>query len=691
MRKPVNQSLKELNKFNSKQEFLLYREKNLKNIFMVITMIGLTLVAVFHIHDWLGSYKNIQELFVVRLVVAIIYIVNLGIAIFAKKHNTVRWCIYVGFYLSALYCTLISYMNGGLESHYWGGLSFLLVIWFIFIPFPYRTQILHGIIFIFQYYIILYFLSSEPIDWMPVMEWSFFISGTLLTGSVVTVLNNRLSANAFYSGEAQWEAENALRESEKKYSTLINQASDGILIVQDGLYKFMNPAFYKITGFSEAELLEKPFIENIAEEYRESVIDIHRRRMSGEDVPTIFKVVGIKKDGTRIFLEFNTSTINLNGRPASFIIMRDYTEHEKDRQALIKHKEALKEANKRLTLHVQNSPLAFIEWNENLEVVEWNPAAEKIFGFTRDEALGSHAYELIVPEHQYKQIDKVWKNILNQTGGSFNINDNVTKDGQKIICEWYNTPLKNDEGKVIGLASMTQDITERKKLEADLAKSLALLEENYSATREQMESYFSELQVKKTELLQLQKENLQSQFEMLKNQVNPHFLFNSLNVLTSLISIEPELAEKFTGQLSKVYRYVLEHRSDDLVQLNTELEFLKSYTFLLDIRFGDKLEVKYNLDKTKLESKLPPLCLQILIENAIKHNTFTNRSPLNIDIFVDDENYLNVINNFQKRENSMESIGLGLINIANRYSYFTDRKTSFGIEEDKFVARVPLL
>lgn len=691
MRKPFNQSFKKLNRFNSKEEFLLYREKNLKSIFVIITMIGLALVAAFQIHDWIGRYENLEELLHVRMAVAFVYIALLGIAIFAKKHNTVRLCIYIGFYLSALYCTLISFMNGGLESHYWGGLSFLMVIWFIFIPFPYLTQILHGIIFIFQYYIILYLLSSEPIDWMPVMEWSFFISGTLLTGSVVSVLTNRLSANAFYSGEARWEAENALKESEKKYSTLINQASDGILIVQDGLYKFMNPAFYRITGFSEAELLEKPFIENIAEEYRKSVIDIHRRRMIGEKVPTIFKVVGIKKDGTRIFLEFNTSTINLNGRPASFIIMRDYTEHEKDRQALLKNKEALNVANKRLTLHVQNSPLAFIEWNEKLEVVEWNPAAEKIFGFTREEALGSHAYELIVPEHQYKQIDKVWNNILNKTGGSFNVNDNLTKDGRQIICEWYNTPLKNDKGKVIGLASMAQDITERKKLEADLEKSLAMLEQNYSTTREQMESYFTELQIKKTELLQVQKENLQSQFEMLKNQVNPHFLFNSLNVLTSLISVEPEVAEKFTGQLSKVYRYVLEHRSDDLVLLSTEIEFLKSYTFLLDIRFGDKLEIRYNLNESKLDGKLPPLSLQILIENAIKHNTFTKRSPLIIDIFVDDEDYLNVVNNYQQREKNMESTGLGLINIANRYSYFTDRKTSFGIENDRFVARVPLL
>ncbi|MBE0662670.1 MAG: histidine kinase [Bacteroidales bacterium] len=560
MRKPVIQSLKELNQFNHDHGFLHYREKNLKRILLVITIIGILLVAVFHTHDWLSGFHGINLLFAVRLGIIMVFITNLAIAHISDSDKVVKWCIYIGFYISAFYCTLISWLHGGLESSYWGGLSFMLIIWFVFIPFPYRNQILHGIIFIFQYYLILYAFSSEPIDWVPVLEWSFFMSGTLLMGTLVTVLNNRLSANAFYSSEAKTEAE-----------------------------------------------------------------------------------------------------------------------------------KALKEANKRLTLHIQHSPLAFIEWNEHLEVVDWNPAAEKTFGFTREEAIGSHAYEIIVPEHQHASINKVWENILNKTGGSFNVNENLTKDGRTIICEWYNTPLKNSTGKVIGLASMAQDITARKKLEADLEKSLSMLEKNYSTTLEQMQSYFSELQLKKNELLQLQKENLQSQFEMLKNQVNPHFLFNSLNVLTSLISVEPELAEKFTGQLSKVYRYVLEHRSDDLVQLRTELDFLKSYIFLLRIRFGDKLEVNYRVDAGNLDLKLPPLSLQILIENAIKHNTFTNRSPLNIDIFVDDENYLNVINNYQKREKNMESTGLGLINIANRYSFLTDRPTFFGIDQERFIARIPLL
>jgi PAS domain S-box-containing protein len=691
MRKSVSQTFNELNKFNSNLRFLLYRERNLRSILTIITLLAVGLVALFHIHDWVSGQYNLQALFLIRTGIILVFLVNLAIALFTKKHSWVRSCVFVGFYISALYCTLIAYLHGGLESHYWGGLSFLLILWFIFIPFSYRSQIFHGIFFILQYYFILYFLSFEPVEWLPVLKWSFFISGTLLTGSVVSVLNNRLSAIAFYSGEAQSEAEKALIESEKKYRNLINQASDGILVVQDGLYKFMNPAFSKITGFKAKELLGKAFINNIAEEYREEIIDIHRRRMRGEPVPNIFTTVGLRKNGSRIYLEFNTSTIEYNGRPASFIIMRDYTEHEKDRRALLENKEALKEANKRLKLHVQNSPLAFIEWNENFEVVEWNPAAERIFGFARNEAIGSHAYELIVPDNLYREIDKVWQNIFNQTGGSFNVNENTTKGGRIITCEWYNTPLKNDEGKVIGLASMAQDITERKKLEAELEKSMAMLEESYSVTREQMESYFSELQIKKTELLQLQKENLQSQFEMLKNQVNPHFLFNSLNVLTSLISVDPETAEKFTGQLSKVYRYVLEHRSDDLVQLSTELEFLKSYTFLLGIRFGDKLEVNYNIDNELLESKVPPLSMQILIENAIKHNIFTSRTPLIIDIFADEENYLNVVNNLQKREKNMESTGLGLINIANRYSYFTEKKTSFGIEDNSFVARIPLL
>ena len=119
-----------------------------------------------------------------------------------------------------------------------------------------------------------------------------------------------------------------------------------------------------------------------------------------------------------------------------------------------------------------------------------------------------------------------------------------------------------------------------------------------------------------TQLIRLQKENLQSQFEVLRQQVNPHFLFNSLNVLTSLIKLEPDLAEKFTEHLSKVYRYVLENKDNDLVNLQTELDFLDAYIFLLNIRFMDKIEVTVSIPDNKKDLMILPLALQLLIENA---------------------------------------------------------------------------
>jgi len=189
----------------------------------------------------------------------------------------------------------------------------------------------------------------------------------------------------------------------------------------------------------------------------------------------------------------------------------------------------------------------------------------------------------------------------------------------------------------------------------------------------------------------MQKEIAQAQFDSLKNQVNPHFLFNSLNVLTSLISLDPVMAEKFTEQLSKAYRYVLEHKADDMVPLKTELDFIYSYIFLVDIRFKDKLKVNINLPADRLNWLLPPLTLQLLIENAIKHNALSKKSPLQIDIEVNEDNYLCVTNNLQVRDDTIASTGVGLRNISNRYGYITDKPTRFGVEGRKYVTKIPLL
>jgi LytS/YehU family sensor histidine kinase len=214
------------------------------------------------------------------------------------------------------------------------------------------------------------------------------------------------------------------------------------------------------------------------------------------------------------------------------------------------------------------------------------------------------------------------------------------------------------------------DLTDRKAIEEELLLAQEML---------------------RTESQQLQKENLRSQFETLKSQVNPHFLFNSLNVLTSLIRLDPDMAEKFAEQMAKVYRYVLEHREEDLVSLHSEIDFISSYVFLLEIRFMDKVKVLIDIPDYKMGLNVPPLAVQLLIENAVKHNTFSKKQPLQIDIFVDRENYLNITNNLQKREIKIESTGVGLVNIAERIRHLTDRPTFFGEVGEQFVARIPLL
>lgn len=194
-----------------------------------------------------------------------------------------------------------------------------------------------------------------------------------------------------------------------------------------------------------------------------------------------------------------------------------------------------------------------------------------------------------------------------------------------------------------------------------------------------------------TQLLKLQKENLQSQFEVLKQQVNPHFLFNSLNVLSSLIKIDPDVAESFTEKLSKVYRYVLENKEKDLVTLSTELDFLTAYLYLIDIRFSKKILVDINIDKQHLDQLILPIAVQMIIENAIKHNTYSKAQPLKIEIFVDNQNQLNIINNLRARETKLISTGVGLENITRRYALISDKKPEYTKTGEQYIVKLPLL
>lgn len=350
--------------------------------------------------------------------------------------------------------------------------------------------------------------------------------------------------------------EKALRESEEKYRTLIDKATDGIVITQNGLIKFSNPAMCSMMQYAQEELLEQPYLNYVVPDDQKIMVDYHKRRMDGENFTSIYRSRFIPKDEKIITMELNARTSEYNGQPAAFIIIRNITERLKIEQELQLAKTELEKLNQDLEMRIISSSKRLTEAN--------------------------------------------------------------------------------------------------------------------------------------TQLIKLQKENLQSQFEVLRQQVNPHFLFNSLNVLTSLIKLEPDLAEQFTEHLSKVYRYVLENKDNDLVSLQTELDFLDAYIFLLHIRFLDKIEVKVAIPDAKKELLILPLALQLLIENAIKHNSMSKKNPLIIEISVDNKNVLQVENNLQERESHMVSTGVGLKNIEHRYHLLEMPAPQFLKTKTKFVARIPL-
>lgn len=203
--------------------------------------------------------------------------------------------------------------------------------------------------------------------------------------------------------------------------------------------------------------------------------------------------------------------------------------------------------------------------------------------------------------------------------------------------------------------------------------------------------FYQQLKQSIQEKEQLQRENIISQLEGLKNQVNPHFLFNSLNTLSYLIPEDSDRAVNFVQQLSKVYRYILEIRSKKLIPLKEELDFLHAYIFLLKERFEENLHVEINIPEPQLALQIVPLSLQILFENAIKHNIISSKKPLLIEVFVDEAGKLIVQNNLQQKKQRMDSTKVGLQNIKNRYRFFSDEAVQVFSTNTSFIVALPLI
>ncbi|WP_298898724.1 2TM domain-containing protein [uncultured Psychroserpens sp.] len=181
-----------------------------------------------------------------------------------------------------------------------------------------------------------------------------------------------------------------------------------------------------------------------------------------------------------------------------------------------------------------------------------------------------------------------------------------------------------------------------------------------------------------------------AKFDALKNQLDPHFLFNSLNVLTSLIEENPKNAQKFTTSLSKVYRYVLEQKNKDLITVDEELDFARTYMSLLKMRFEDSIIFEIPENASNPESKVVPLSLQLLLENAVKHNMVTTSKPLHIKIFETD-GMLVVENNLQPKQIVKKSSGVGLENIKQRYNLLSNKTVSINQQANSFAVAIPML
>jgi len=217
-----------------------------------------------------------------------------------------------------------------------------------------------------------------------------------------------------------------------------------------------------------------------------------------------------------------------------------------------------------------------------------------------------------------------------------------------------------------------------------------VLIEQYTKTYIRMQKITLDLEKKRYELLKLEQVNLLTQFEALKNQLNPHFMFNNFSTLVSIIEEDPALAVDYVQELTKVYRYILKTRVKDLVKIKDEISFVRSYEFLLSKRFESNLILSIRIPESHMDDMIPPFSLQLLIENAVNHNIISSKKVLSVEINIDGE-CLVVVNNRQPKNGETDSTGIGLSNLTKRYRFFTNRNVEIFSDHSHFTVKLPLL
>ncbi len=204
------------------------------------------------------------------------------------------------------------------------------------------------------------------------------------------------------------------------------------------------------------------------------------------------------------------------------------------------------------------------------------------------------------------------------------------------------------------------------------------------------EASYRRIKISQLEAEQLKKEQLQTQFDSLKEQVNPHFLFNSLNSLSSLIATNPGKAEEFVEEMSRVYRYLLRSNEEQLTTLQKEIDFIESYNLLLKTRFGSGFQPVIRIEEELTEWLLPPMTLQLLMENAVKHNIVDPDTPLIVQLYTQNEKLV-VSNNLQKKNKSVVSNKVGLSNIISKYELLNYPEVEIKETDNEFIVSLPLI
>ncbi|UII28276.1 histidine kinase [Fulvivirga maritima] len=202
--------------------------------------------------------------------------------------------------------------------------------------------------------------------------------------------------------------------------------------------------------------------------------------------------------------------------------------------------------------------------------------------------------------------------------------------------------------------------------------------------------FINQYKTAQLEAERLKKQSIEARFETLRNQINPHFLFNSFNALSTLVYKDADVSAKFIEQLSNVYRYILYNQDNKVVTIYDELAFIESYIYLIKIRFKDNIIIKNGIAPEVKNKYIAPAALQLLIENAIKHNVVSRAEPLSINIY-NTQNYLVIENNIQLKEVKEASTGIGLKNIQERYNYLSGDHPMVIEQSDIFKVKIPII